>query len=199
LPLSIAHLISALVVIPIALYGISLISRFKILTQTVWLVLQALPLAYIAWHNPADVAGWTAFTGEQGSGQGLDWMLFAAASSVLLSLLPQIGEQVDYLRFLPERKQGNRLGWWVAVIGTGPGWVPVGGLKLLAGSFLAWLLFARGVPAAEADDPAVMYHHVFGSVLNSPTLALVATGLFVIICQTKINVTNAYAGSIAWS
>ncbi len=199
LPLAIAHLISALVVIPIALYGISLISRFQILTQPAWLVLQVLPLAYIAWRNPADVAGWTAFTGEQGSGQGLDWMLFAAASSVLLSLLPQIGEQVDYLRFLPERKQGNRLGWWVAVIGTGPGWVLVGGLKLLAGSFLAWLLFARGVPAAEADDPAVMYHHVFGSVLNSPTLALVATGLFVIICQTKINVTNAYAGSIAWS
>jgi hypothetical protein len=44
-----------------------------------------------------------------------------------------------------------------------------------------------------------MYHHVFGMVFSSPTLALVVTGLFVIICQIKINVTNAYAGSIAWS
>ncbi len=70
-----------------------------------------LPLAYIAWRNPEDVAGWTLYTGAQGSEAGhIDWMLFAAASSVLLSLLPQIGEQVDYLRFLPEKRPGNRLG-----------------------------------------------------------------------------------------
>ena len=30
-------------------------------------------------------------------------------------------------------------------------------------------------------------------------MALALTGLFVIVCQLKINVTNAYAGSIAWS
>jgi signal transduction histidine kinase/CheY-like chemotaxis protein len=30
-------------------------------------------------------------------------------------------------------------------------------------------------------------------------VALAITGLFVVICQMKINVTNAYAGSIAWS
>ena len=199
MPMAVAHLISALVVIPIALYGISLISRFQILTQPVWLVLQVLPLVYIAWRNPAEVAGWTQFTGEQGSGQGIDWMLFAAASSVLLSLLPQIGEQVDYLRFLPVKKRGNRFGWWVAVLGTGPGWVVVGGLKLLAGSFLAWMLISRGVDANDADDPTMMYHHVFGEVFSSPTLALLVTGLFVIVCQIKINVTNAYAGGFTAS
>jgi len=199
LPMALAHLVSALVVIPIALYGISLISRFQLLTQPVWLLLQILPLAYIAWRNPEAVAGWTGFAGLQGSGQGTDWLLFAAASSVLLSLLPQIGEQVDYLRFLPEPKPGNRFGWWVAVLGSGPGWVVVGGLKLLAGSFLAWWLISRGVSTADADDPTIMYHHVFGEVFTSPTLALLVTGLFVIVCQIKINVTNAYAGSIAWS
>ncbi len=199
LPMAIAHLISALVVIPIALYGISLISRFQIITQPVWLVLQVVPLAYIVWHNPGEVAGWTAFAGEQGSGQGIDWMLFAAASAILLSLLPQIGEQVDYLRFLPVKKPGNRIGWWTAVVGTGPGWVVAGGLKLLAGSFLAWLLVSRGVDPADAEEPAIMYHHAFGEFFSSPTLALLATGLFVIVCQIKINVTNAYAGSIAWS
>jgi signal transduction histidine kinase/DNA-binding NarL/FixJ family response regulator len=200
MPIWLAHLISALVVIPIALYGISLISRFQMLTQPVWLLLQVLPLAYIAWRSPQDVAGWTLYTGEQGSGAGhIDWMLFAAASSVLLSLLPQIGEQVDYLRFLPEKRPGNRLGWWAAVLGTGPGWVVLGGLKLLAGSFLAWMLLQAGVPADGADDPTVMYHHAFGMVFSSPTLALLVTGVFVIVCQVKINVTNAYAGSIAWS
>ncbi|HEX3971999.1 MAG TPA: ATP-binding protein, partial [Stellaceae bacterium] len=34
---------------------------------------------------------------------------------------------------------------------------------------------------------------------HSPTVALVLTGLFIVTCQIKINVTNAYAGSIAWS
>jgi signal transduction histidine kinase/CheY-like chemotaxis protein len=200
IPIGVAHLISALVVIPIALYGISLISRFQVLTQPVWLVLQLLPLAYIAWKNPDDIAGWTQFAGQQGSGGGhLDWLLFAAAASVLLSLLPQIGEQVDYLRFLPVRKDGNRFKWWATVIGTGPGWVLMGGLKLLAGSFLAWVLIQSGVVTDLADDPTTMYHHVFGTVISSPTVALVVTGVFVVICQIKINVTNAYAGSIAWS
>ncbi|MEO6078639.1 MAG: ATP-binding protein [Steroidobacteraceae bacterium] len=200
IPIWVAHLISALIVIPIALYGISLISRFQMITQPIWLVLQLLPLAYIAWRNPGDIAGWTQFSGKLGSGGGhIDWLLFAAATSVLLSLLPQIGEQVDYLRFLPVRKQGNRVAWWTAVLVTGPGWVLMGGLKLLAGSFLVWVLIQAGVVTELADDPTTMYHHVFGAVISSPTLALVVTGLFVVICQIKINVTNAYAGSIAWS
>ncbi len=57
----------------------------------------------------------------------------------------------------------------------------------------------RGVGADQAEDPTTMYHHVFGLVFSSPTLALVVTGVFVVVCQIKINVTNAYAGSIAWS
>ncbi len=48
-----AHLISALVVIPIALYGISLISRFQILHAAAGWCCSSLPLAYIAWRNPA--------------------------------------------------------------------------------------------------------------------------------------------------
>src|SRR6202041_3053886 len=44
LPLALAHIISSLVVIPIALYGISLISKMQLATQGVWLVLQFLPL-----------------------------------------------------------------------------------------------------------------------------------------------------------
>ena len=36
-------------------------------------------------------------------------------------------------------------------------------------------------------------------VAMSPGVALAFTGAFVIISQIKINVTNAYAGSIAWS
>ena len=44
-----------------------------------------------------------------------------------------------------------------------------------------------------------MYYLAFTQAVNSPTVALVLMGIFVIVCQLKINVTNAYAGSIAWS
>jgi signal transduction histidine kinase/CheY-like chemotaxis protein len=44
-----------------------------------------------------------------------------------------------------------------------------------------------------------MYYTVFRETLGSPAFALALTGIFVIVCQLKINVTNAYAGSIAWS
>ena len=47
---------------------------------------------------------WTSFAGRHGDAAGgFDLLLFGIAASILLSLLPQIGEQVDYLRFLPER------------------------------------------------------------------------------------------------
>ena len=36
-------------------------------------------------------------------------------------------------------------------------------------------------------------------MFSSPQLALAFTGIFVVVSQLKINVTNAYAGSIAWS
>jgi len=200
IPIAIAHLISSLAVIPIAIYGISLISRMQIATQPIWLILQFVPIAYIAFSNPAEVAGWTDYAGKQGDPDGsISWPLLAMAASVLLSLLPQIGEQVDYLRFLPERTRANRVGWWTALLGTGPGWVIIGGFKLLAGSFLAYLALRHGVPLDRAAQPTDMYFLAFRETVKSPTFALVLTGLFVIVCQLKINVTNAYAGSIAWS
>ncbi|HYJ39764.1 MAG TPA: hypothetical protein VEW08_03170, partial [Steroidobacteraceae bacterium] len=204
IPLWIAHIFSSLVVIPIALYGISLISKMQIITQPIWLILQFFPIAIIAWKHPAEIAAWTQYGGTETSTEGaggasFNFALFGLAASVLLSLLPQIGEQVDYLRFLPNKTRANRVGWWTAVIGTGPGWVLLGGFKLLIGSFLAVWLVRQGVHPTQADEPTIMYHHAFREVFQSPTFALVLTGIFVIVCQLKINVTNAYAGSIAWS
>jgi signal transduction histidine kinase/CheY-like chemotaxis protein len=200
IPIFIAHLLSALVVIPIAVYGISLISRMQIATQPIWLVLQLLPLAWLAWTSPAELEAWTGFAGAQGNADGsVSWILLGTVAAVLLSLLPQIGEQVDYLRFLPVLTPANRRQWWTALILTGPGWVGMGGFKLLAGSFLAYLLVSQGLSTDAADEPTTMYLLAFERTFGSPTVALVLTGVFVIVCQMKINVTNAYAGSIAWS
>jgi hypothetical protein len=198
IPIAVAHIISSLVVIPIAVYGISLISRMQLATQPIWLALQFLPILYLVWRQPAELSAWTHFSGSAANGSN-SFLLFGMAASVLLSLLPQIGEQVDYLRFLPRRGAGNRFSWWTALLCTGPGWVLLGGFKILAGSFLAVLALRHGMSAIEATQPTHMYLVAFREAFGSPTLALALTGVFVIVCQLKINVTNAYAGSIAWS
>src|ERR1700761_1714228 len=82
---------------------------------------------------------------------------------------------------------------------AGPGWIILGSLKLLAGSFLAFFAISHGVSYEHAAEPAQMYLQAFRYVLSDPDLALALTGTFVILSQVKINVTNAYAGSIAWS
>jgi signal transduction histidine kinase len=200
IPLAIAHVISSLVVIPIAVYGISLISRMQLATQPIWLALQFLPILYVAFSHHTDVVAWTHYGGGGGNSNGsVNFLLLGMAASMLLSLLPQIGEQVDYLRFLPARKHGRSFSWWTALLSTGPGWVLIGGFKLLAGSFLAVLALRHGVAADQATQPTQMYFVAFRETVGSPTMALALTGVFVIVCQLKINVTNAYAGSIAWS
>ena len=141
----------------------------------------------------------TAFAGAGPvPSHGFDLLMFGACASVVFSLVAQIGEQVDFLRFLPVEPPGRRLRWWVALVAAGPGWIVIGVLKLLAGSFLAFLALRSGVFADMAMQPAEMYRVAFGYVL-SPAGALVLMAIFVAVSQLKINVTNAYAGSIAWS
>lgn len=200
IPLAIAHIISSLIVIPIAAYGIRIISRLQLATQPVWLVLQFAPLIYIAFRGRSELIEWTSYTGARGNADGsIDILLFGMAASMLLSLLPQIGEQVDYLRFLPTRKRGKNLGWWIALIATGPGWILIGGFKLLAGSFLTFLALKHGLTPDRAVQPSEVYRIAFDEIFHSPAVALALTGIFIVTCQIKINVTNAYAGSIAWS
>ena len=63
----------------------------------------------------------------------LDLLLFGTAASVVFSLVAQIGEQVDFLRFLPRDRRTSRTSWWIALLSAGPGWIIFGALKLLAG------------------------------------------------------------------
>lgn len=199
--LSWSYVISALVVIPLVTHGISRISRFQLWTQPVWLIFQIAPLVYILIHHADALTTWTHFTGiNENGGTGFNLLLFGAAVAVIFPLIAQNGEQVDFLRFLPEQTQTrNNTKWWLALILAGPGWSIIGLVKLFIGSFLAVLALQHGIPANLADDPAHMYQVAFSYVTQNPDLALVLAGVFVIISQLKINVTNAYAGSIAWS
>ena len=101
---------------------------------------------------------------------------------------------------MPQRQPGARnIRWWVALLAGGPGWIFIGILKLLAGSFLACLAVAAGIAPWIAVQPSEMYRVAFGYVTSAPGVALALASVFVVVSQVKINITNAYAGSIAWS
>ena len=200
IPQGVGYLVSAVVVIPLVTYGISAISRFQLWTQPVFLALNILPVAAIALHNPQDLAAWGGFPGAEG--EGFTLLSFGAAASVTIALIVQVGEQVDFLRFLPDPKtaRGTRsAGWWTALLACGPGWIVTGLLKLFAGSFLAVVLVRQGAPRELAAQPPRMYARAFAALVGPGPLSLALTCLLVVTCQLKINVTNAYAGSIAWS
>jgi signal transduction histidine kinase/purine-cytosine permease-like protein/DNA-binding response OmpR family regulator len=202
IPLALGYLISSLVIIPMVVYGITFITRFQLWTQPLWIILQLLPFVFIIYADASAVENWTQYTGtvNNESGQsGQSILLFGAASAVVFSLIAQIGEQVDFLRFMPEAKPNQRWRWWAAIIAGGPGWIVIGAIKILAGSFLAVLALSHGIPETEAADPTRMYMIAFSYIASSPEAALSVAGIFVILSQMKINVTNAYAGSIAWS
>jgi signal transduction histidine kinase/purine-cytosine permease-like protein/FixJ family two-component response regulator len=199
IPLAYGYILSSVVVIPLVFYGITFISRFQRWTQPFWIVLQLLPFIFILFNDASLISDWQAYSGTRQTDKGIDLLLFGAAASVMFSLMAQIGEQVDFLRFLPEKNSTNRFQWWSALILAGPGWIIIGCIKLLMGSFLAVVAMRYGLEAANAADPTMMYTVAFGFITDNGHLALILAGIFVVISQLKINVTNAYAGSIAWS
>jgi signal transduction histidine kinase/DNA-binding NarL/FixJ family response regulator/purine-cytosine permease-like protein len=200
LPLAVGYVVSSVIVIPLVTHGIAFISRLQLWTQPIWIVLHVLPFAAVAAYDPGSFASWIDYGGRaDAEGLSFSLVLFGAASTVVFSLVAQIGEQVDFLRFLPAHDGRKSLSWWAACLGAGPGWIIPGLLKLLAGSFLASLAVRHLVPTEHAAEPTQMYLVAFSQAFASPRVALAFACTFVIVSQIKINVTNAYAGSIAWS
>ncbi|MDR3376219.1 MAG: ATP-binding protein [Ancalomicrobiaceae bacterium] len=200
LPENIGLILCALVVIPLVTYGFTFISRFQLWTQPVWIALHLIPFIFIAIYDHRAIEAWTHYTGRMGHvDDHFDIMLFGAASSVVFALIAQIAEQVDFLRFLPSHSGKSGKAWWVALVSTGPGWAVLGTLKLCAGSFLAYLALRDGVAPIDTSEPTHMYAVAFSYVFHDPAVALGVTAVFVVVSQLKINVTNSYAGSIAWS
>jgi signal transduction histidine kinase/purine-cytosine permease-like protein len=193
------YLICALVVIPLVTYGVSVISRFQMWTQPLWLVMMVVPFVAVWLLDPGAFSNVVHYGGESGVGAVFDWHLFGAALTVGIALITQMGEQADYLRFMPAREPGRGLRWWAGVLAGGPGWVVLGVLKMLGGALLAYLALSHMVPPERAVDPNQMYLAAYEYVFPNYGWAVAATALFVVISQLKINVTNAYAGSLAWS
>jgi signal transduction histidine kinase/purine-cytosine permease-like protein/ActR/RegA family two-component response regulator len=198
IPLWFGYLICSVVVIPLVMYGITVISRLQAWTQPLWLVLLILPYAFLIIRWPDHLQG--LMHASYGINDGhFDWLLLGAAGTVVASMVAQIGQQVDSLRFMPPPRAGHEWRWWTAVLAAGPGWIVIGGAKMLGGAMLAYLAIRQGVAPSEAVKPTQMYLIGFSQVLRDPVWILALTCLFVTVSQIKINVNNAYAGSLAWS
>ncbi len=192
------YFVCAVVVIPLVTHGVSVISRFQVWTQPLWLVMMVVPYVAVMWLDPGALSRVVHYAGESGMGGVFSWHLFGAALTVGLALITQMGEQADYLRFMPPERVGRRGRWWLGVLAGGPGWVVPGVLKMIGGALLAHLALQHMVPAERAVDPNQMYLAAYEYLLPYGW-AVAATALFVVVSQLKINVTNAYAGSLAWS
>jgi signal transduction histidine kinase/CheY-like chemotaxis protein/purine-cytosine permease-like protein len=199
LPLYIGYLVSALVIIPLVIHGVTFINRIQMVSQPIWLILMCTPLIAILYQDPEVISRMMHFAGASGERGAFNLHLFGAATAVGVALIPQIGEQVDFLRFMPEKTKENRWRWNIGVLLAGPGWILPGMIKMSAGVLLAYLVIQRDMSFSDAVNPTHMYLVGYEYVFNSSKLALAATVLFVVISQVKINMTNAYAGSLAWS
>ncbi|MFL6624963.1 MAG: ATP-binding protein, partial [Vitreoscilla sp.] len=193
------YLLCALVVLPLVTHGVTAIGRLQVWTQPLWLAMLVLPYVFVFRAHPHALAGLWTYAGEDGRGGTFDVLKFGGAMTVGIALMTQMGEQADYLRFMPARTAANRRRWWLGVAIGGPGWVLPGVLKMLGGALLAWLAIGQAVPLDRAVDPNQMYLAAWDTVFSRPGMAVAATAAFVVLSQLKINVTNAYAGSLAWS
>jgi purine-cytosine permease-like protein len=196
IPLPIGYLISSVVILPLVVYGMTALSRLQVWTQPIWLILMVIPFVAIAITDPGKYAQWASFAGNSPTGASFTVLGFGLGAGVALSLIAQIGEQVDYLRFMPERTPQNANRWWAGVLAAGPGWVVLGAAKQLGGAFLAFYI-AHEVGLGRANEPIEQY--VIGFSIFLAPIALGLATFFVILSQIKINVTNAYSGSLSWS
>jgi purine-cytosine permease-like protein len=197
IPLWLGYAISTLLVIPLVVYGMKALSTLQVWTTPLWLVLMVIPIVYLVVSDPSSVSTFLSYAGQSGTERTSVASIMLAAG-VCLSLMAQIAEQIDYLRFMPPRTAENRRSWWRAVILAGPGWVVFGAVKQALGLFLAVYLIASLDAADVANEPVHQFLGVYEQMMPA-WLAMALAVILVVISQIKINVTNAYSGSLAWT
>lgn len=199
IPLWIGYATSTLMVIPLVVYGMKILSKLQVWTTPLWLVLMVVPLVYLVAKDPSSVGQFLNYQGASGHG-GVSTAYVMLSAGVCLSLMAQIAEQIDYLRFMPAKTAENKRAWWTAMVMAGPGWVVFGAVKQMIGLFVAVYLISRAVPgvSAHANEPVHQFLGVYQDMMPG-WLAMALAVVLVVISQIKINVTNAYSGSLAWT
>jgi purine-cytosine permease-like protein len=198
IPVWLGYAASTLIIFPLVIYGMKVLSTLQVWTTPLWLVLMVAPFVYLVISHPESVGQFFAYTGKDHI-QGFDLGSTLLAAGVCLSLIAQIAEQNDYLRFMPPKTPENKRSWWTWMFLAGPGWVIFGAIKQIVGLFLAVYLIANVAESAGiANQPVHQFLEIYQNFLP-PWLAMTLAVCLVVISQIKINVTNAYSGSLAWT
>jgi len=198
IPLWVGYAASTLIIFPLVIYGMKVLSTLQVWTTPLWLILMVAPFVYLVTSHPESVGQFFAYNGKDNI-QGFDLGSTLLAAGVCLSLIAQIAEQNDYLRFMPPKTPENKRSWWTWMFLAGPGWVIFGAIKQIVGLFLAVYLIANVADSAGiANQPVHQFLEIYQNFLP-PWLAMTLAVVLVVISQIKINVTNAYSGSLAWT
>ncbi|NMO00108.1 hypothetical protein HH308_02635 [Gordonia sp. TBRC 11910] len=203
IPLSIGYLVSSILIIPLVIFGMKALAKLQVWTTPLWLIMMVGPFLYLLVAHPDSVSTFLGFSGVDADGhplgKGVSFAGIMLAAGVCLSLIAQIAEQIDYLRFMPPKTPDNKRRWWTAVLLAGPGWVLFGAIKQVVGLFLAVYLIANVSGGfGFANQPVHQFLAIYEDMMPH-WLALTLAVVLVVISQIKINVTNAYSGSLAWT
>lgn len=202
LPVHWSYVVVSVGMIPLVIYGMKFTAKFQAWTQPLWLLLLFTAIITVL-VSPGSIHAMThlhaaAHSVPKNSGGGLVILGLFAVAAAQLSGAAQSGEQGDYLRFMPDRTKENQRSWWIAVIFGGPGMTLVFIFAFLAGLLLTGYALPR-VGVASADVPVVMFDQAYSRLFGHGEVSLLLAGGFVILSQIKINIMNAYSGSLSWS
>jgi purine-cytosine permease-like protein len=196
----ISYVIVSVAMIPLVVYGMKFSSKLQAWTSPVWAILTVAAIVAVL-TSPHAIDHMTSFGNDRAGASGINGLASLSVLSVMsanLSMASQIGEQGDYLRFMPDQTEQNRKSWWAAMLFGGPGFVVICLVAWFGGLLISGFA-AQSIGEGEANVPVRMFDLAFGRIFGNGEFSLVLAALFVILSQVKINVMNAYSGSLSWS
>ena len=196
------YLLCALVVIPLVTHGVTAISRLQVWTQPLWLVLLVLPFVYVLRENPGAARRPGALRAARAGRRGAFDLLAvrrrddgghrADHADGRAGRLPALHARED-ARAEPRALVGRR-----ADRRARAGSCPACRRCSAARCSRTWRSATWCRPTARSTRTRCTWRPT-STCSRHYGWAVAATALFVVVSQLKINVTNAYAGSLAWS
>ncbi len=197
IPLQLSYLISALAVIPMVMFGMTFLSKLQTYTWPIWIVLLLLPIFIVGTLGHFGTAQWISFSGlKKAGGPLVDAAAIGLVAGALISLLVQIGEQADYLRFMKNDEDCNVKSKRFWTFMSGPGYALFFVVSFTAGTYLA--SFTSRHIGINSNDPFSSFLYAY-SIVFPHWLGVTLAFLLIVVAQVKINVINAYSGSLSWS
>lgn len=178
----------------LGILGIRAIVRFQNFTNVIWLAIQLAALGLIIYMLCSGTHP-SRYAVPRIHQDDFNAVCLGYATGIVLAFITQTGEQVDYLRFSSSKGKGRT---FFSLLGGVFWFVPIMA-NMVIGSVLSYWLLGDMATSRAAAEPHLMFSFIFAKCDMPQTAALLLVTVFVILSQLKINVTNLYSGSLAWS